>query len=400
MPTLFIPKELRAGENRVAASPATVKKLVSLGFTIEVEAGASAASFISDEALTKAGAKIVSDKAAALSSCDLLVKINVPEAEEIQGMKEGATLVSFLWPMENQEIVKQLVEKKISAFAMDAIPRITRAQKDDARSSQDNLAGYKAVLLAAAKLPKIFPMLMTAAGTIRPAKVVIIGAGVAGLQAIATAKRLGAIVEVSDVRPEVKEQVQSLGAHYIEVEGAEGAGSGGYAKELSEEAKAKQAAVLHKHLIEADVIITTALIPYRPAPKLVSEQVVKEMRDGSVIVDLAAERGGNCELTVPGKEATRHGVTIFGAVNLTTTMPLNASELYAKNVENILADATHKEHGFRWDFEDEIVAGSMITHQGEVRHGPTREALGLGPLEKPSENEGDDDSKPAEDKGE
>lgn len=385
MTTVFIPKELRPGETRVAATPDSVKRMIKLGLKVTIEHGAGLSSSFSDHEFQHVGANMVS-LANGFADADIVLMVNPPAAEVVNQMRDGASLISHLWPVENLDAVKALEAKKMTAFAMDAIPRITRAQKHDALSSQTNLAGYKAVLMAATKLPKIFPMLMTAAGTTRPAKVVIIGAGVAGLQAIATAKRLGAVVEVSDVRPEVKEQVQSLGATYIEVKSEENlSGASGYAKEQSEDFKKRQAEVLHSHLIHADVIITTALIPYRPAPKLISSRVVEEMRHGSVIVDLAAERGGNCELTKPGETiVTANGITIMGEFNLPATMPVNASELYAKNVENVLDDAIKRHKGqFKWDLGDEIVAGALVVQDGFIRHAPTREKLGLPPLPKP-----------------
>lgn len=379
MVSIFIPKEVIPAETRVSATPSTVKRFVQDGFTVNVESGAGAGSFISDKEYEASGASIV-NASSGYSAADLVLAINVPTEEQINQMKSGATIISYIYPVRNLEIVKLLQNKKVNAYAMDAIPRISRAQKLDALSSQSNLAGYKAVLLAAAELPKIFPMLMTAAGTIRPAKVVIMGAGVAGLQAIATAKRLGALVDVSDVRPAVKEQVQSLGATFIEVPTDENMETaGGYAREATPEFLKKQAEITRKHLIEADVIITTALIPGKSAPKLVSEDVVKDMHDGSVIVDLAAEQGGNCELTVAGEIVERHGVKIIGTLNLPGTVPVNASEMYAKNVLNVISDNLDKKKNFAWNFEDEIVDQAMVVYEGEIRHLPTREVLGLPP---------------------
>lgn len=383
MPTAFIPREPQDGETRVAVTPATVKKLASVGLTVVVEAGAGDQSFVSDDEFAAAGATIQPDRAAGLGTADLVLQVGIPTDDVVEGMKEGASIVSFLWPYDRLELVQKMTDRKLSAFAMDAIPRITRAQKDDALSSQANLAGYKAVIMAAEKLPRIFPMLMTAAGTIRPAKVVIIGAGVAGLQAIATARRLGAVVEVSDVRPEVKEQTESLGATYIEVEGAQASGQGGYAKEQTAEAKQKQQEALESHFIAADVIICTALIPYRKAPVLVKESVVEKMKNGSVIIDLAAERGGNCECTVAGEVVVKHGVTCVGILNIPGTLSVHASQMYANNVRNVILDMV-KEGEFAWDVEDDIVAGALITHGGEVLHPKVREAMGLtAPQEAP-----------------
>ena len=395
MAAIFIPKEHVPGEKRVAATPDTVKKLVKEGHSVSVQTGAGVGAFYADKEFLEAGALLEPEPQKGWGTADVVVQLNVPMASQISQMKEGASVISFLWAFDNLEIVKLLAERKISAFAMDAVPRTTRAQKDDALTSQASLAGYKAVLLAALHLPKIFPMQMTAAGTIRPSKVVIIGAGVAGLQAIATAKRLGAIVEVSDVRPEVKEQVQSLGATYIEVKSDENLTAvGGYAKEQSEEFKKKQAEVLRSHLVAADAIITTALIPYKPAPKLIAADVVQAMRPGSVIVDLAAQRGGNCELTESGKTVVKHGITIVGELELANTVTVHASDQYAKNVQNVLSDAT-KKGVFGWDLSDDIVGGgktkdgqtypgALITHNGEVLHPKVREALKLPPLAAPA----------------
>ncbi|MCC6575132.1 MAG: Re/Si-specific NAD(P)(+) transhydrogenase subunit alpha [Planctomycetes bacterium] len=391
MATIFIPKETTAGERRVAATPDTVKKLVKDGHAVSVQLGAGLGAFYPDQEYIDAGATIEPEAAKGWGTADIVAQFNVPSEDAVRQMKEGATVISFIWAFDNLRLVETLAARKISAFAMDAVPRTTRAQKDDALTSQASLAGYKAVLLAAANLPKILPMQMTAAGTLRPAKIVIIGAGVAGLQAIATAKRLGAIVEVSDVRPEVKEQVQSLGAVYIEVKTDENLSAvGGYAKEQSEDFKKKQAEVLREHLIAADAIITTALIPYRPAPKLIAAEIVQNMRPGSVIVDLAAERGGNCELTESGKTVVKNGVTIIGELALANTLPVHASEQYAKNVQNVLSDAT-KKGVFAWDLKDDIVGGGktkdgqafpggLITHAGEVLHPKVREAMKLPPL--------------------
>jgi H+-translocating NAD(P) transhydrogenase subunit alpha len=327
MVSIFVPKEVVENETRVAATPATVKRFVQDGFTVYVETGAGSSSYFADKLYEHEGAKIVGSASEGYSQADLILMVNAPGVDQVNQMKEGSTVISYLYPVRNIEVVQALQTRRVNSYAMDAVPRITRAQKLDALSSQANLAGYKAVVLAAAELPKIFPMLMTPSGTIRPAKVVIMGAGVAGLQAIATAKRLGALVEVSDVRPAVKEQVQSLGATYIEVPSDENMEtSGGYAREATPEFLKKQAEITRKHLVEADVIVTTALIPGKPAPKLVAEDVVKEMREGSVIVDLAAEQGGNCELTVSGETVVKHGVKIIGTLNLPGKVPMNASD--------------------------------------------------------------------------
>lgn len=388
MTVLFIPKECKEGETRVAINPACAKRYVQDGFTVLVETGAGESSYIHDGDLKEAGAELVS-VADGYARADIVLKVNPPTEAELEQFKPGTTVMTYLYPVQNTEYVKLLADKKINAYAMDQVPRITRAQKLDALSSQSNLAGYKAVLMAANALPKIFPMLMTAAGTIRPAKVVVVGAGVAGLQAIATAKRLGAVVDVSDIRPAVKEQVASLGANYIEVPSEENLETaGGYAKEASPEFLKMQAEITRKHFVDADVIITTALIPGKPAPKLVAADVVRDMKPGSVIVDLAAEQGGNCELTQSGKTVVEHGVTIMGELNLPGKLPLNASDIYAKNLQNALQDnlTTNKEtkqKTFAWNFDDEIVDKAMSVFDGDVRQPQVREALGLPPLAQP-----------------
>lgn len=383
MTTLFVPREPAAEEPRVGATPETVRRLIAAGLTVIVEPGAGDGAFFRDGEYVDAGATLATDPAAALAAADLVVQYSVPTTDQVARLKEGSSIVSFLWPYDHLDVVQQLAARKVSAFAMDEIPRITRAQKSDARSSQANLAGYRAVLLAATHLPKIFPLLMTAAGTLRPARVVVIGAGVAGLQAIATARRLGAVVEVSDVRPEVKEQAASLGATYIEVPSNENlSGAGGYAKEQSEAFKKRQQEVLREHLVAADVVITTALIPYRPAPVIVPEDVVQAMRPGSVIVDLAAERGGNCACTVPGQTVVRHGVTVIGELETAAKLSSDASAMYANNVRNVLLDVI-KGGVLTWKLDDEVVAGALITHGGEVLHPKVRTALGLSNPEPP-----------------
>ncbi len=373
MATLFIPREIVPGETRVATNPDTVKRLVKEGHSVTVEAGAGVGASIPDQALTEAGATVSSDVAALYGGADVVLKLHPPRMNDTSGkheaemVREGAILVSFLWPLENLDAVKILARRKVTAFAMDQMPRITRAQSMDALSSQANLAGYKAVIMAAEKLPKIFPLMMTPSGTIAPSKVVIMGAGVAGLQAIATAKRLGAVVEVSDVRPAVKEQVQSLGGRFIEVPTDEAMETeGGYAKEASEEFLRKQREIVRKHVVEADVVITTALVPGKPAPKLISPDMVQEMRTGSVIVDLAAERGGNCELTEPGETVVKEGVTIMGTLNIPGTVPFHASDMYAKNLHYVMQHLYPKGE-LNLDLEDEINAACMVTHGGEVR---------------------------------
>lgn len=375
MTQVFIPKELQEDETRVAASPETVKRMVKLGLVVEVEKGAGTASHMLDQAYTDVGAKIVEDAAAGLGAADMVLKVNPPQNAEVDAMKEGALLISFVWSIQNAELSKRIADKKVDCIAMEAVPRISRAQKMDALSSQGNLAGYKAVLQAADALDRIMPMMVTAAGTLKPAKVVVMGAGVAGLQAIATAKRLGAVVEATDIRPEVKEQVESLGGKFIET--VEAAGEGGYAKELTDEQKKKQQEIIQSHLTAADVVICTALIPGRKAPILVPAHVVEGMRAGSVIVDLAVSQGGNCELSEPGV-VTKHGVTIVGHPNVPAMLSTDASALYARNVLALIQDIIDKDNeaAIKLDLEDEVVAGSLIIHKGEIRHERTKDAVG------------------------
>lgn len=378
MPSVFVPKETVKGETRVAASPDTIRRLVKLGFSVAVESGAGAESKMSDEAFVEAGARIEKSAMSGYGAADLVLKLHPFSSQEAGYLKEKAVTISYLWLMQNKESTRSLAAKSVSAFAMDLLPRISRAQSMDALSSQANLAGYKAVILAADYLPNIFPLMTTAAGTIKPAKIVIMGAGVAGLQAIATAKRLGAVVEVSDVRPAVKEQVESLGGRFIMVEGMDKMqDAGGYAKEASPEFLQKQKDLIRKHIEAADVVITTALVPGKPAPKLVTADMVKAMREGAVIVDLAAEQGGNCELTEAGVVAKKHGVTIVGLLNLAGLLPINASQVYAKNVLAVVQHLYPKGE-LALDFADEINAASFVTHEGKIRRADLAEAIGKG----------------------
>ncbi|MFI5141944.1 MAG: Re/Si-specific NAD(P)(+) transhydrogenase subunit alpha [Bacteroidia bacterium] len=364
---LGIPKESKARENRVALTPEVTKDLVKKGFEVVIENGAGLNSFYNDEAYTSVGAK-TADAATVYSSADVLLKVNAPTAEEISRMKKEAILISFMWAATNPELIDACCKTGISAFSMDAVPRISRAQKMDALSSQANLGGYKAVLLAADTIGKILPMMTTAAGTIRPCKVLIFGAGVAGLQAIATAKRLGAVVEVSDIRPETKEQVQSLGGKFIELKADDSVKmEGGYVKGVSEEFLKNQQALVSKHIKDADIVITTALIPGKKAPVLVTEDMVKSMRFGSVIVDMAVEQGGNVVGSELNKTVQKHGITIIGEGNLPSLLPMNASDLYAKNMATLLlhlADAV----AFKWEMDEEITKGSLIVHKGVTVH--------------------------------
>ena len=383
-PKLFVPKEHAAGETRVAATPETVKKLAKLGFDVAVESGAGLAAHFADTAFAEAGANVISDARSGWSTADVVIKIGPPGSNPALGgdetslLRQGAILVCHVWAHKDLTLVKALRDGKVSTLALELIPRVSRAQSMDTLSSQANIAGYKAVLLAAGRLGKYFPLLMTAAGTIQPARVVIMGAGVAGLQAIATARRLGAVVEVSDIRPEVKEQVSSLGAKFIDLPMQEsGSGEGGYAKEVSQDFLRKQQEILAARVAAADVVITTAQVPGRPAPRLLSEAMVKQMRPGSVVVDLAADSGGNCELTENGREVIKHGVAILGFSDLAASVAHDASSVFARNLVSLLTLVMGKE-GLKLDLEDEIIAGALLTHAGEVRHARTAEALKSG----------------------
>jgi H+-translocating NAD(P) transhydrogenase subunit alpha len=365
---LSVPKETKHKENRVAITPDVAKDLVKKGFEVIIESNAGVNSFFSDEAYTQAGAQITSDRAGLFKNTDVLLAVNAPATSDIELMKQGAVLISFMWAATNPDLVSACAKAGISSFSMDAVPRISRAQKMDALSSQANLAGYKAVIMAANTLGKIFPMMTTAAGTIRPSKVVIFGAGVAGLQAIATAKRLGAVVEVSDIRPETKEQVESLGGKFIEVKGDDSIKmEGGYVKGVSDEFLKKQQELVAKHVKEADIIITTALIPGKKAPVLVTEDMVKSMKFGSVIVDMAVEQGGNVVGSELHKIVNTNGVTIIGEGNIPSLLPMNASDLYAKNIQTLLLHLADKDN-FKWEMEEEITKGSLITHKSEAIH--------------------------------
>ena len=372
---LAVPKETKLKENRVALTPDVVKELVKAGFEVNIEAGAGLNSFFSDESYSAVGAQIIPDKNRLYSEADVVLKVNAPAADEIAKMKKEAILISFLFAGTNPETIAACEKAGISAFSMDAIPRISRAQKMDALSSQANLAGYKAVLMAADTIGKILPMMTTAAGTIRPSKIVIFGAGVAGLQAIATAKRLGAVVEVTDIRPETKEQVQSLGGKFIEVKGdASIKIEGGYVKGVSEEFLKMQQELVGKHVKEADIVITTALIPGRKAPLLVTEEMVKSMRFGSVILDMAVEQGGNVVGSELNKTVQKHGVTIIGEGNIPSLLPMNASALYAKNVQTFLLHLADKDK-FKWEMEEEITKGSLIVYKGEGVHPSVKKSV-------------------------
>jgi NAD(P) transhydrogenase subunit alpha len=361
-----VPKETADGEQRVALVPEVVKKLSAAGHEVVVQPGAGASAMIPDAHFAEAGATLSED----VWSADVVVKVAPPTSEEIGKLGSGTLLVGFLEPLTNGAVIKGLADAKATAFAMEAIPRITRAQSMDALSSQSNVAGYKAVLLATNEIGRFMPMLMTAAGTIRPAKVLVLGAGVAGLQAIATARRLGAVVVGYDVRSAVKEQVESLGAQFLELEAGKGAeGEGGYARELTDEEKAAQQQELTNAIAGFDIVITTALVPGRPAPKLITAEAVEKMPAGAVIVDLAGIAGGNCELTEPGQTVVKHDVTIASPLNLPATMAEHASSLYARNVQALLELFLDEDkQGVSLDFEDEIIAGACITRDGEIVH--------------------------------
>ncbi len=377
MPQVFVPKEVTDGETRVAGTPETTKRYVKEGFDVVVESGAGKHAHFTDEHYREAGAKIVAgaEAEAVWASTDIVLRVYPITPEEASKIREGAILIGFMSPHKNLESVRILRDRKVSTIAMELVPRISRAQSMDALSSQASIPGYQAVLLAATYLDKYFPLLMTAAGTIQPAKIVIMGAGVAGLQAIATARRLGAVVEVSDIRPSVKEQIESLGGRFIDVPMDEsGEGEGGYARELTPEQLAAQQAIVRKKVVAADAVITTALVPGRPAPKLITKDMVEEMREGAVIVDLAVEQGGNCELSKSGEMVVEHGVTIIGHPNLAAATPADASLLYSRNILVLLL-STVSDGEVVLNLEDEIIDGVLLTHNGEVRHGPTAEAL-------------------------
>lgn len=379
---IAVPKEILPGENRVSIVPDVASKLIKRGFIINVESNAGFNAGFTNAQYEEAGAKVFENLEEIYSSADIVLKVQRPiehpglNKHEVDLMKEGTLLITFMYALHYTEQAKICSEKKINVISMDAIPRTTLAQKMDALSSQANLAGYKSVLMTANELGKIFPLMMTAAGTIQPARVVIMGAGVAGLQALGTARRLGAIVEVSDIRSAVKEEVLSLGGRFIEVETDEDMqDEGGYAKEASEEFLQKQKELLFKHVTEADIVITTALIPGRKAPVLITEEMVKNMRPGSVVLDMAVEFGGNCEISVKGETAVKHDVKIIGEPNLPSLVATNASEVYAKNLMALL-DHISTEGNVELNLEDEIVKGSLVTYNGEIVNEKVKEKIG------------------------
>jgi NAD(P) transhydrogenase subunit alpha len=376
-----IAKEFDVGENRVAMSPDVVAKLVKQGQEVLVETGAGDRACFPDSAYEAAGAQLIGSAQQLWQEADILLKVRKPQDREgwseIEALRPGQVVIGFLNPLGNPELMQRLAEKGATAFSMELIPRTTRAQAMDALSSQANLAGYKSVLLAASALPNIFPMMTTAAGTLPPAKVFIIGAGVAGLQAIATARRLGAVVEAFDIRPAAKEEVQSVGARFVEVTlEEETTATGGYAKEVSEASKERSRQVIAEHVKGADVVITTAQVPGKKAPVLVTEEMVAQMKPGSVIVDLAAEQGGNCACTEAGGTITWNGVTILGPINLPGSIPTQASQVYGKNLLSLVQHLV-KEGALNLDFEDDITHDACVTHNGEICNDRVKDALGV-----------------------
>ena len=373
---LAVPAETVPGERRVAAVPDTVARLVDAGYQVAVEAGAGRGAYFSDEAYAEKGALIATERRGLLEGADVTVAVQALPEDDIRSLQRDSALVCLLAPSANADAIRVLAEQGVSAFALELVPRISRAQSMDALSSQALVGGYRAALIAAERLPKFFPLFMTAAGTVPPAKVLVLGAGVAGLQAIATARRLGAVVEAYDVRAAAAEEVKSLGATFLDLPLETQEGAGGYARAQSEEFIAKQRELIGKHVAASDAVITTAAVPGRKAPVLVTRDMVEGMRPGSVIVDLAADTGGNCELTEAGKDVVHNDVVVHGMRNAPSAMPTHASALYARNVSNLLLLMT-KDGTFAPDFEDEVVAGCCVTRGGEVVHPVAREALAL-----------------------
>ena len=369
-------KETRSAENRVALVPLGVKNLVKRGLTVTVQTGAGETSGVSDLMYREAGAEIAASAQETLEDAKLILVVNPPSSNELAHLSEGSILVGFLDPLSDPDLVSRLIDLKVTGISMELVPRITRAQSMDALSSQATVAGYKAVLLAANHLPKFLPMFTTAAGTIRPAKALILGAGVAGLQAIATARRLGAVVEAFDVRPAVKEQVESLGASFLESkEEVTAEGEGGYAKELTEDQHNKELELIGSALIDTDIVITTAQIPGRKAPVLITEGMVKTMKYGSVIVDLAAESGGNCELSEAGETVLAHGVQILGPSNLPASIPVHSSQMYSKNIVTLISEFLGDDGQLQLDFENDVVGPSTVTHGGEIQNERVRSVM-------------------------
>jgi NAD(P) transhydrogenase subunit alpha len=365
---IAIPKETAERENRVSLIPDTVAKLADKDLEVWVESSAGTPANYLDDSYRDAGASIITDRNKLFGEADMVISIQTPPQEDLEQLKQGSILICFLWALQNDETVSFLQENDITALGMDAVPRISRAQNMDALSSMSSIAGYKAALIGANELDRYLPMMMTAAGTIAPAKVLVLGAGVAGLQSIATAKRLGAVVEAFDIRPAVKEQVESLGATFVEVPDLdeESETEGGYAKELADDEQERQRQVIHEHAKKSDIIITTALIPGKPAPLLVTKEMVADMHAGAVIVDLAAEQGGNCELTEPGETSVKHDVKIAGPLNIPSMMAYHASQMYSKNMLALLNHLLDEDGKPEFNFDDEITLKTTITHKGEI----------------------------------
>lgn len=370
---IAVPKEKASGERRVALVPETVARLVEMGIEVGIESGAGERAGFPDKEYEAAGARVLPDAAAVFAGSDVVLKVQRPTAEEAGQIPTGALLISFLQPSSSVDVIRVLTERRVTSLSLDLVPRITRAQKMDALSSQATVAGYKAALLAADHLGKFFPMLMTAAGTIPPARVLVVGAGVAGLQAIATARRLGAVVQAFDIRPAVKEQVESLGATFVGLTVEEAEDKGGYAKEVSEDVHRREQELLHRLVAEADVVITTAQVPGKKAPVLITAEMVDAMRPGSVIVDVAADSGGNCALTEPGRQVEHNGVTIIGLTNAPSGLPTHASQMYSRNVAALLLHVV-RDGAIHVDLEDEITGACCVTHGGSVVH-PAAQAL-------------------------
>ena len=382
-----VPREIANGERRVALVPETVSQLTRAGHRVVVERGAGMRAGFTDEAYQAEGCDLADSAGEIYTAAQMILKVQRPGRDEageaeLDQMKEGSVLIGLLQPSGDPALFQQLAERRITGLSMELVPRTTRAQMMDALSSQSTVAGYKAVLLAANALQKFFPMLMTAAGTVRPARVLVIGAGVAGLQAIATARRIGAVVEAFDTRPVVKEQVQSLGATFVELDlhGQDAQDAGGYARELSKDHIRREKELIHKRALQADVIITTALVPGKPAPMLVDAETVAAMRPGSVIVDLAGEQGGNCELSVPGETVVRHDVTIIAPLHISSDLAFHASQMYSKNVSALVALLAPKGE-LNLNFGDDIISAVCVTADGDIRHAPTRQRLGMPKLQ-------------------
>lgn len=378
-----IPRERFAGERRVATTPDVARQLIDLGYEVSIESGAGAAANFTDLAFTEAGVSIETDRASLFKTSDIILKVRAPDDEEIESLRPGQTIIGFLWPAQNPELLEKLKARQVTALSMDSVPRISRAQKMDALSSMANIAGYRAIVEASQHFPRFFTGQITAAGRIPPAKVMVIGAGVAGLAAIGAAKSMGAIVRAFDTRPEVKEQVESMDAEFLELdfeEEEDGSGEGGYAKVMSKAFIEAEMALFAEQARDVDIIVTTALIPGKPAPRLITKEMVESMKDGSVVVDLAAEQGGNCELTRPEEVHREHGVTLIGYTDLPSRMATQSSQLYASNLRHLITDMTPAKDGeLVVDFEDEVVRGATVTKGGEATWPPPAPKLSAAP---------------------